>query len=141
MLYEEYHDLKLKYNEAKRDYEKALDKKVKLFYDTQPQAVKVKEIVNHISPTSDKFLNYCADIEIVEFEIDKTRNILGVREYQLKLKEKELRESEELLDKIYVLKYLHRMKVKHIAIRINYSREQTYRYLREIEEKLKDDTK
>ena len=38
---------------------------------------------------------------------------------------------------VYYLRYVKKMKVIHIEFKINYSKEQTYRKIREIEEKLK----
>ena len=137
-LYEEHYELMKDYNRAKKDYEKALDKKVMLFYRTQPGAIKPKDIVNNISPRSDKYLKYSADLEILEFDIENNRNILEVRELRLKLKEKELRESKEILDKIYVLYFLKRMKVKHIAIKVNYTREWTYELVNKIKSNLEE---
>jgi hypothetical protein len=137
MLYVEYHDLKLKYNEAKSDYENKLEEKAKLFYDTQPKAVRPKEIVNHISITSDKYLDYCVKIEVVDIEVENARNLLGVREYRLKLKEMELRESKEILDIVYAMKFIDKMKVKHIARKMIYSYQRIYQLLDEINENIR----
>lgn len=136
MIFVEYHDLKEKYRNAKQDYENSLEEKVKLFYNTQPGSVQPKDIVHHISSTSDKYVNYCADIEIVEYEVEKTRNILGVREYQLKLKEKELRESKDLNDQLYVMYFIENKKVKHIAKKVSYTREYTYDLIKKIKDLL-----
>lgn len=136
MIFVEYHDLKEKYKLAKKDYEQSLEDKVKLFYETQPGAVQPKDIVHHVSSTSDKYVNYCADIEIIEYEVEKTRNILGVREYQLKLKEKELRESKELNDQLYVMYFIENKKVKHISRKIAYTREYTYDLIKKLKDLL-----
>ena len=141
MLYIEYHNLKKEYKEADKYYDKILEKKAKLYYGTQPGAVDTsKEIVGG-GVITDKFCLFIQQLEKLEPELNKARNDRDLKNYFLKKKEIELRESSELLDRIYVLRYLGKMKVNHIAIRINYSREQTYRYLREIEEKCNYDTK
>ena len=133
-LFVEYHNLKKEYDDAKNNYENKLEEKAKLFFDTQPKAVRPKEIVNHISITSDKYLDYCAKIEVVDIEIENARNLLGVREYQLKLKEMELKESNEILDIIYIKKFIEKKKVKHIARDLIYSYQRIYQLLDEINE-------
>lgn len=136
-LFLEYYAIYKKYREANDDYQDALDKKAQLFYDTQPKSVKPKEIITHLTPNSDKFLNYSADLQVIECELEKTRNILGIRELQLKLKEKELRESKEILDIVYLMYYIEKRKVKHIAYKMNYGKSRIYEFIDEIEKKLK----
>lgn len=136
-LFLEYHEILKQYKEANKNYQNALDKKAELFYNTQPGAVKVKDIVHHISPTSDKYLNYSADLQIIESELENARNILGVRELQLKLKEKELRESKEIKDIIYLMYYIEKRKVKHICYKTNYGKSRVYKLIDEIKKILK----
>ena len=136
-LFVEYHNLKKEYDDAKNNYENKLEEKAKLFFDTQPKAVRPKEIVNHISITSDKYLDYCAKIEVVDIEVENARNLLGVREYRLKLKQMELKESNEILDIIYIKKFIEKKKVKHIARDLIYSYQRIYQLLDEINEKIR----
>ena len=136
-LFVEYYNLKKEYDDAKNNYENKLEEKAKLFFDTQPKAVRPKEIVNHISITSDKYLEYCEKIEVVDIEVENARNLLGVREYRLKLKEMELKESNEILDIIFTKRFIKKMKVKHIARDLIYSYQRIYQLLDEINEKIR----
>lgn len=135
-LYIEYNDIKNKYNEAKKELENLTEKKVRLYCKTQPQAVQPKDIIINSNATSDKYLNYCSKIENIDIEIDNAKKLLELRTEQLETKEKELKNSKELFDKIYVLSQLERQKVIYIAIKTNYSERQVRRFLQEISREL-----
>ena len=150
-MYLEYAELFYKKRKSERDYNNAVDDKERLLYTVTPHSVIPKEIVNHISPSSnsyDKFVNYSAMVTEIDERIKHTKDVFNNRTYLLKIKELELRESKDLLDKIYVYKWLDGQKEKHFFRLIGYSRAQTYRIvdemrkkIKEIERKVKDETK
>ena len=142
-LFIEHYKLNEEYKEAKKEFEKALAKKSQLLYSVVPKSANFEnELVKGSS--SNKFLNYTIKMEEIDKEINVRRNLRDVLEYRLKLKEIELNNSSNILDKVYLLRYVDERKVKYIAIKINYSKEQTYRFLKKITEDLnmtQNDTK
>ena len=142
-LFVEHYRLNEEYKETKKEFDKALEKKSQLLYSVVPKSANFEnELVKGSS--SNKFLNYTIKMEEIDKEINVRRNLRDVLAYRLKLKEIELKKSDNILDKVYYLKFVERMKVKYISIKINYSKEQTYRFLKKIAEDLKmtqNDTK
>ena len=142
-LFVEHYRLNEEYKEAKKEFDKALEKKSQLLYSIVPKSANFEnELVKGSS--SNKFLNYTIKMEEIDKEINVRRNLRDVLAYRLKLKEIELKKSDNILNKVYYFKIVERMKVKYISIKINYSKEQTYRFLKKIAEDLKmtqNDTK
>lgn len=142
-MYLEYHELLKKYKDAERNYYDALDKKTQLLYSVTPHGTKVKPIINHLSNLSpdEQFNIYTREIQEVDLLINSTRNNKDALERELKKKEKELRESQDIYDRIYVYVWLEHKKSKHFCKLINYSRRQTDRKIEEIENTLYPDLK
>lgn len=139
-MYLEYVELYYKKKKAENDYNKAIDAKAKLLYTVTPHSIIPNEIVNHLTPSidpSNKFTNYSAQITEIDERIKNTRDVFDNRTYLFKVKEIELRESNDLFDKIYVYKWLDKKKERHFCKLIGYSRAQTYRYVDEIREEIK----
>lgn len=138
-IYEEYHLLKLEEKNSKRKYEELLDRKAEYYYTrTKPNTSNTEIEMSAVSSTSNKMLNTMINIEELEEEINCQKNIYGIKQYRLKLKEIELRDSNELLDIIYVMRYIDRMKVKHIANKLIYSHQRIYQLIDEIKLKLQN---
>lgn len=136
-LFVEYEKLKKEVNNAKKDYDKALERKALYAYSILPGSSKIDNSQLKIKTTSDNFLEYTIKIEEIEKEIEIRKNLADVLTYRLKLKLLDLRESKEILDKIYVYRYVDNMKVRYICIKTNYSKTQVYRLLEEIRKKTK----
>lgn len=135
-LFIEHYKLNEEYKEAKKEFEKALEKKSQLLYSVVPKSANFEnELVKGSS--SNKFLNYTIKMEEIDKEINVRRNLRDILAYRLKLKEIELKKSDNILDKVYYLKFVERMKVRQICIKINYSKTQTYRILEEVRKKCK----
>lgn len=134
-LFIEHYKLNEEYKEAEKEFEKALAKKSQLMYSVLPKSANFEnELVKGSS--SNKFLNYTIKMEEVDKEINVRRNLRDVLEYRLKLKEIELNNSSNILDKVYLLKYVDERKVRYICIKTNYSKTQIYRILEEIKKKI-----
>lgn len=137
-LYEEYIRIKRKYKDASKTYDKVLERKARLYFDMEPKAVDVsKERVNG-GKREDQFASFVANLEEIDIELHKARNERDLQNYFLKKKELELRESQEVINKIYAYRYIDRMKVKHIALKVHYGKTKIYEYINEIEEKIEE---
>ena len=133
-VYPQYIECRARYAEAKRRYAEILTEKEELFQRTQPQAVQFdRERVGGGSP-SNKFEEYviAKESKRLDERLYEARSIAEDRERLLRMKEKELRASGDVRDKVYFMRYLDRMKVYRIARAVNYSEPQIYRILREI---------
>lgn len=135
-LFIQYHELKKEYTKAKIDYNRASEKKAEYMYSVLPGGTNNEtELVK--GGSSDKLLNYTIRMDEIEKEIEVRRNLRDYLLYRLKLKAIELKNSREILDRIYYYSYVERLKVNKFCRLIGYSRAQTYRKLEEIQEKLK----
>ena len=134
-LFIEHYKLNEEYKEAKKEFEKALAKKSQLMYSVLPKSAN-SEIELVKGSSSNKFLNYTIKMEEIDKEINVRRNLRDVLEYRLKLKEIELNNSSNILDKVYLLRYVDERKVRYICIKTNYSKTQIYRILEEIKKKI-----
>lgn len=139
-LFIEYELLKRECKLAKREYDKALEKKAEYYYSVLPGASDTSKELIKIECTNDKFLNYTIRIQEIDSEIDVRKNLYGNLSYRLKLKEIELRNSKELLDRIYTYRYLDKLKVKVIGIKIRYGKSQTYDYITKIKNMIENAT-
>lgn len=140
-LFLEHYEIKQKYLKEKNKYDSLIEKKAMLMIQTQPKATDLTKEPVSGGGNSNAMEMFVQRLEELDPEITIARNKRDLEEYLLKKKEIELSTSSDTLDKVYYLKYVKRMKVRHISINIGYSKEQTYRKLREIEQKMKDDTK
>lgn len=137
-LFIEHYKLNEEYKEAKKEFEKALAKKSQLLYSVVPKSANFEnELVKGSS--SNKFLNYTIKMEEIDKEINVRRNLRDVLEYRLKLKEIELNNSSNILDKVYLLRYVDERKVKYIAIKINYSKRRIYDFINDIRKMIKEE--
>lgn len=139
-LFIEYELLKRECKLAKREYDKALEKKAEYYYSVLPGASDTSKELIKTECTNDKFLNYTIRIQEIDSEIDVRKNLYGNLSYRLKLKEIELRNSKELLDRIYTYRYLDKLKVKMIGIKIRYGKSQTYDYITKIKNMIENAT-
>lgn len=138
-MYRKYLDDKNYYLKAQEFYRKLVNKKQAMFERTQPGAVKYDgEKVDgglHINNWDD-YIDKTQDLDdqiIVAHEIVKARKMI------LDLSEQDLRNSSNVLDMVFVARYLDRKKVFQISAIVNYSERQVKRFLRTIREyKIKD---
>ena len=99
-LFIQYHELKKEYQRAKIDYDKALDKKAQYLYSVLPGGSNAEsELIK--GGSSDKLLNYTIRTSEIDKEIEVRRNLMDNLSYRLKLKELELKDSENILNIVY----------------------------------------
>lgn len=135
------------YNARLQDAQKLLDRvlaeKEELFTRTQPNATDYTK--DRVSGTTDSapFDAYLIAKERTRIDerILEAQEIVRDREKLLKLKERELRSSNDTHDRIYCMRILDKWAAHRIADRIGYSTVQIYRILRIIEDRCKAATK
>ncbi len=137
MLFVEYNEQLKKYKNSKKCYYNLLEHKARIYLKTQPKSVQLEDdYVNNGSKNNNRFLLFVIELEKNEKELQDAKNELELQKFLLEEKEKELKESDELLDIIYLDYFIKKEKVNNIAKKINYSREQTYRYIKKIKKYL-----
>lgn len=136
MVYLDYEAFKAKYLETQRSFDAILQEKEELFARTQPNAVRFdKERVSG-GKIPNPFEDYmiAKEKKQIDQRLAEAKSILDDRERLLRLKEAELRASKAVIDRVYVLRYIERMRVYKIMRKLNYSERQIYRMLETIEE-------
>lgn len=143
MLYLQYEDFKNKYHDTQKAYDEILTEKEELFTKTQPQAVQYDRDRVSGGTASNKFEEYviAKDKKRIDERITEVKEILEERERLLRQKEKELRKSANIFDKVYYMRNIDRMRIYKIANACHYSEAQIYRILHVISESLKHDRK
>lgn len=119
MIFEEYERKKRSFVECERLYN---------------QAITEKE-----NALSDK--SYTKQKKAIETKIEELKNIYTERLFAFNQVAAELKESKDLTDKVYRLRYIERVKVRRIAMAVNYSEPQIYRILNTIRNYLENDKK
>lgn len=141
MIYLEYEQYRAKYHEIQKLYNRIIEEQENLFTKTQPNAIRYdKDNVQGGFPVNnlDEYL-IAKEKKQIDKRLNETRQLLDDRERLLRLKEKELRESRDIINKIYVLKYIDGMHPSKIADNLNYSRSQVYRILNSIQSAIRKD--
>lgn len=130
-VYIAYEEYKNKYLDAQKQFDKILQEKEKIFAKTQPKSPKWDKIDSSNVTEHNNFDNYLISKESkkIDERLVEIKSILDDRERLLKLKEKELMESREQIDKIYKLKYIRQFNINEIIKNVNYSKSQVYRLL------------
>lgn len=134
MVYVEYEKLKKQYDYMVGITDQILKEKENLFCKTQPNAIQYDKVSVTGGKHENGFDDYLEECE--KRKIDKRLNeaicILNARAELVRLKEQELRASKEPIDVIYCMKVLDNVKVPTIAMALNYSEMQIYRFLNKI---------
>lgn len=127
MIYREYEVCKSKYRELQRNFDAVLTEKERLFVKTQPKAIvydKDKVQSSHDVNVLEDYVTSCEDIDK---QLNELRRLLDDRWMLLKVKEEELRRSQDKKDKVYVLLYLDCISIRKVAETLNYSKTQVQR--------------
>lgn len=134
MLYEEYEIYKSKYYEVQKKYNDILNEKEELFARTQPKATQIKGDKTSGGKRTNTFDDYLIQKEKknIDKRLEEVKSILDDRERLVKLKEQELRASNNSYDKIYRCRYIDRLTIEKTARISNYSRAQVCNILKEI---------
>ena len=129
MLYLDYERFRKNYLEAQHIYDEVLSEKEELFARTQPKAVQFDKEPSIGGDKGNPFDSYLVEKERkrIDERLTEAKLILNERKDLLKLKEQELKNSNDIYDKIYRLRYIVRWKVSKISRETGYSESQVYR--------------
>ena len=135
MVYQEYEQIKMRYDEAQERCVNLLLEKEKLFTDTFPKGITYDKDKVQASPESNPLEKYVMtlDEKQIDEKIDQLTQIIKAWGTLLETKEKEVRKSQCVPDRIYTMRYLDGMGIKKISSVMNYSRSQVHRVLTRIE--------
>ena len=139
MLYIEYEEYKNKYYEVQRKYNDILNEKEELFARTQPKAIKITGDKTTGGKITNAFDDYLIQKEKknIDKRLEEVKSILDDRERLVKLKEQELRASNNSHDKIYRYRYIDRLSIEKTARLSCYSRSQVFNILNKIKKNIK----
>ena len=139
MIYEEYETFRKKLYEAQIQCNEILNEKEELFAKTQPKATQIKGDKTTGGKHTNSFDDYLIQKERknIDKRLEEIKSILSDRERLVRLREQELRASNNPYDKIYRCRYIDRLTIEKTARLSNYSRSQVFNILKEIRKHLK----
>ncbi len=135
MIFEEYCKKLKKLKKEKNKLNKLENKKISLMGMVDVKAIAPKNSIGG-NALEDKMMKYASELEELEMKISKCKKILLEIQNQLEIKENELRESSELLDLVYLYKYIDKLKYYQIAKKIGYGKTKTYDLINELDKNL-----
>lgn len=135
MLFIDYEEYKNRYIASQKQYDEILQEKEELFARTQPNAVRFDKEKVSGGTIENAFDDYLVKKERKQIDnrLQEAKTLLEDRKKLLALKLEELKESNEILDKVYRLNKVEHIRPYKIARIINYSVSQVYRFLEQID--------
>ena len=135
MTYLDYEGFKTKYYNVQQMFADILLEKEAIFNKALPSGIRYDKEQVQTSVDGSPLDEYVIELERIETKITKVRESLKDWEFLLSLKEKELRQSNDLHDRIYVMRILDGYGIKRISKVLNYSNSQVYRICQQISKK------
>ena len=137
MTYLEFVSYKVKYDDLQERFAQILLEKERLFTKTLPNAIRYDREQVQCSVDGNPLEEYVVslDEEKIDEKLSKLRESLKDWEILMDLREKELRKSHSIPDRIYVMRFIDGYGINRIANTINYSKSQVYRITRQIEKR------
>lgn len=131
-----YYDTRKELEIAKYRLSSLEEKKELLYVNILGGTSKQSEIkVNKLS-VDDKMSEYLIKTYELDRKIESVKNEVGLLEYTLKKMELAMREMKEIENKIFVMRFIDGLRVYQISKKVGYSKEQTYRIIKKIKEKI-----
>lgn len=137
-MYLEYHELLKKYKEASEAFNEALEEGSRLLRTVTPGATQFKEVIvfSGNSAQDAKLVNYVDKKDYIYGLINQTRNTKNILNHELNKLASEMKESNDIKDKIYYYKWIKRISPYKFSKSIGYTTRQIYRYVEEIKKEL-----
>ena len=133
MIFEEYYKKYRIFVKIRGEINDLEIEKIKLDNMVDIQAVPPKESIGTGSKV-DTMLIYTAKKEELETKLFRKKNLIKEIRSQLREKEEELRCSNNILDKVYLYKYVEKLKWYEICRKIGYEKTKTYDFINEVDE-------
>lgn len=137
-LYIEFEKYKKEYYSTQKKYSELINERERLFSLTQPQATKYDKQMVKGGSSFNKFDDYLIKKEKLKLDSDisEIEIILNQRKKLFEDKKNELLKSNDVYDRIYVLRYINKMKITKVCMAMIYSEAQVYRILKNIKESI-----
>lgn len=138
MVYMDYVMIKRQYMESLERVNAILNEMEEMFNRTQAKAIRydLDKVKTNNTPNVIEQYIIAKEQSHVEERFEEAKKLLRERQYLLFVKERELRNSRDKNDVVYVLRYLDRMRIKKISKTIHYSEAQIYRILDRIKKNI-----
>lgn len=134
MHYMVYDWCRYKYDVLQDQFTQVLLEKERLYTKTLPNAIRYDKDQVQTSVDGSMLENYVVSLEEEKIDVKLKRLRQSIEDWGilLELKEKELRKSNSIPDRIYVFRYIDDYSINKITKELNYSKSQVYRILKKI---------
>lgn len=113
------------------------DKKNLLYVQILGGTSKQTDVKTTSLANNDKMANYLVKTYELDIKIENIKNEIGILEYTIKKMELAMREMKELEYRVFTMRFIDNMKVKHIARKLSYDTSTIYKIIKKIEENIK----
>lgn len=136
--YMEYERVKSKYARLQEQFCKILLEKERLMTRTMPSAIRYDKDKVQNAVDDNPLEDYVISVEEkgLDAKIARFRTLLDDWKMMLDVKEQELRKSKEIINRVYVCRYLDGYSVNRMCRALHYEKSRIYQFLEEIEEKI-----
>ena len=135
----DFEQAKVRYINAQKLYNSILNEQEELIVEYLPRTVRYDQEKVKGGAIGDAFSSYLVRKEQLKLDerLEEVEILLDIRGRQYQRELEQLKQSNEIMDKIYYRRRVLKIKVSIIAEELIYSESQIYRYLYAIDEKLK----
>lgn len=135
-MYEKYHRCWYLMILSQRDLEDSQSKLDQIEEELVKTTISMKSDITGKGGFSDKMASLIAKKVDLEDIIKAQKTLFNTRKKRMKKSLKKLKESDDVMDVIYRLKFIDKEKVKNIARGVHFSREYTYELISRIRRKI-----
>ena len=137
-MYEKYHRCWYLMILSQRDLEDSQSKLDQIEEELVKTTISMKSDITGKGGFSDKMASLIAKKVDLEDIIKAQKTLFNTRKKRMKKSLKKLKESDDVMDVIYRLKFIDKEKVKNIARGVHFSREYTYELISRIRRKINE---
>lgn len=142
MIYTAYENIKNKYRNLEKDYENILAENEKIFRITQPKSPTFSDLKIQCNEIKSKFDLYLELKEklCIDKRLSEAKKLIKARGKMLMAKEKELRFSRDLIDRVYCLWFLDKKNAREVSNTLGYHKSAVYNVINDIKRSIKETT-
>ena len=133
-LYMEYERVRSKYTRLQEQFCKIILEKERLITRTMPSAIRYDKDKVQNTIDGNPLENYVISAEEkgIDDKIARFRTLLDDWKLLLDIKEQELRKSKDIINRVYVCRYLDGFSVNRICRALHYEKSRIYQFLEQI---------